>query len=81
MLGNPLYYPTWRDCFFPQARHQSRERWRQLARVNPNQFVHQNRDGLGTLGVVMQRENWLIVQVCLVYLNEPDGPTHDTRRG
>jgi hypothetical protein len=38
-------------------------------------------DGLGTLGVVMQRENWLIVQVCLVYLDEPDGLTHDTKRG
>ena len=79
MLGNPLYYPTWRDCFFPLARHQSRERWRQLARVNPNQFVHQNCDGLGTLGVVMQRENWLIAQVCHVYLDEPDEPTHDTK--
>jgi hypothetical protein len=72
----------WRDrAFLPLPCNQSRQRGRQLARVNPNQFVHQKRDGLRTLDVVMQRENWLIVQVCLVYLNEPDGPTHDTRRG
>ena len=54
MLDNPPYHLTWRDCFFPLARYQSRERWRPLARVNPNQFVPPNRDGLETLGVVMQ---------------------------
>ena len=61
----------WRDrAILPQPCHQSRQRGRQLARVNPNQLVHQNRDGLRTLDVVMQCENWLMAQVCLVYFNE-----------
>jgi hypothetical protein len=45
-----------------------------------HQFARQNRDDFRTLDVVMQRDNWLIAQVCLVYLDEPDEPTHDTRR-
>jgi hypothetical protein len=53
----------------------------QLTRIGPDQFVHPNRDGLGTLGVVTQRENWLIAQVSLVYLDEPDESAYDTRRG
>jgi hypothetical protein len=80
ILDDPLSHPILEKLlFFSPSRQQSRQRGRQFARICPNQFVHPNHDGLGTLGVVMQREKWLIVQVCLVYLDEPDGPTHDTR--
>lgn len=85
MLDDPLRrfaIPSQRDrAFFLLPRHQSRQRGRKLTRIGHNQLVRHDPDGLGTLGVVMQRENWLIAQVCLVYLDEPDEPTHDTRRG
>jgi hypothetical protein len=67
--------------FFPLSCHQSPQRERQFARVSADEFASPNGDGLGTLGVVMQRENWLIVQVCLVYLDKPDEPTNDTKGG
>ena len=53
------------------------QRGRQFARIGPNQLIRPHRDGLGTFGVVMQRKNWLIAQICLVYLDEPDEPTHE----
>lgn len=62
---------------FPLPCHQSRQRGRQFARIGPNQLIRPHRDGLGTLGVVIQGQNWLVTQVCLVYLYEPDEPTHE----
>ena len=64
MLDDPLYrfaVPFRRDrSFFPLPWHQSRQRGRKLARIGADEFVSPNGDGLGTLGVVMQCENWLI---------------------
>jgi len=41
-------------AFFSLPCHQSRQRGRKLARVGSNEFIHPNRDGLWSLGVVAQ---------------------------
>ena len=85
MLDDPpcrFAVPLGRNCaFFPLPCHQSRQRGRKFAWIDADEFIRPNRDGFWPLGVVTQRENWLIAQVCRVYLDKPDEPTNDTRRG
>ena len=64
MLDDPLRslaIPFGRNrTFSPLPCHQLCQRRRELARIGPDEFVGADHDGLGTFGVVAQRENWLL---------------------
>ncbi len=44
----------WNRPFLPLPGHQSCKRWRQLARISPDQFVGADGDGFWALGVVTE---------------------------
>jgi len=62
MLDDPLgrlAIPFRRNrALFPLAGHQSRQRRRKVAWIGSNKFIRSNRDGLGTLCVVAQGQDW-----------------------